>query len=82
MARAMDRIMSRAGLKDVTAHTFRHSYASTAGDLGFSDSTIETLLGHVAGTVTSKYIHRLDSVLVSAANSVALTIARQMLLRK
>jgi integrase len=74
MARAMDRIMTRAGLDDVSAHTFRHSYASVAGDLGYSDSTIETLLGHSAGTVTSKYIHRLDTVLIAAADNVARTI--------
>ncbi|SCB48417.1 Site-specific recombinase XerD [Bradyrhizobium shewense] len=74
MARAMDRIMTRAGLDDVSAHTFRHSYASVAGDLGYSDSTIETLLGHTAGNVTSKYIHRLDSVLIAAADNVARTI--------
>lgn len=71
MPRAMDRIMKRAGLDDVTAHTFRHSYASVAGDLGYSDSTIETLIGHAAGTVTSKYIHRLDAVLIAAADNVA-----------
>jgi integrase len=74
MARAIGRIMERAELTDVTAHTLRHSYASIAGDLGFSDSTIETLIGHVAGTVTSKYIHRLDTVLVAAADRVAQTI--------
>ena len=78
MARAINRIMAYAELTDVTAHTLRHSYASIAGDLGFSDSTIETLLGHVAGTVTSKYIHRLDTVLVGAADKVALTIHRFM----
>jgi integrase len=78
MARAMDRIMTRAGLDDVSAHTFRHSYASVAGDLGYSDSTIETLLGHAAGTVTSKYIHRLDTVLVAAADNVARTIHSYM----
>jgi integrase len=78
MARAMDRIMARAGLGDVTAHTFRHSYASVAGDLGYSDSTIETLLGHAAGNVTSKYIHRLDAVLVAAADRVSTNIHRMM----
>jgi integrase len=74
MSRAMDRIMKRAGLDDVTAHTFRHSYASVAGDLHYSDSTIETLIGHTAGTVTSKYIHRLDTVLIAAADAVSRAI--------
>lgn len=78
MPRAMDRIMSRAKLSDVTAHTFRHSYASVAGDLGYSDSTIETLLGHSAGSVTSKYIHRLDAVLIASADKVAREIHSKM----
>jgi integrase len=74
MDRAMDRIMARTGFTDVTAHTLRHSYASVAGDLGFSDSTIDTLIGHASGSVTSDYIHRLDSVLVAAADKVARAI--------
>lgn len=78
MAGAFDRIMERAKLPDVTAHTLRHSYASVAGDLGYSDSTIETLLGHTAGTVTSKYIHRLDAVLAAAADKVARVIEGYM----
>ncbi|MGD9836287.1 MAG: tyrosine-type recombinase/integrase [Afipia sp.] len=79
LPRAISRIMECAKLSDVTAHTLRHSYASVAGDFGFSDSTIETLLGHAAGTVTSKYIHRLDTVLVAAADKVALLIYRYMM---
>ena len=78
MARAFDRVMARADLRDVTAHTLRHSYASVAGDIGFSDSTIEALLGHAPRTVTSKYVHRLDDVLIAAANRVCRTIRGYM----
>lgn len=78
MPGAIDRLMKAAGLHDVSAHTLRHSFASVAGDLGFSDSTIETLLGHSAGSVTSRYIHRLDTVLVAAADKVARTIHGHM----
>jgi integrase len=70
--------MQRAELEGVTPHTMRHSYASVAGDLGFADSTIAALLGHTAGTVTSRYVHRLDSVLVAAANKVSGEVYRQM----
>jgi integrase len=31
---------------DVTPHTLRHSFASLAGDLGFSEPTIAALVGH------------------------------------
>lgn len=75
---AWARFMKRADLEGVTPHTMRHSYASVAGDLGFAESTIAALLGHTAGTVTSRYVHRLDTVLVAAANKVSGEVYRQM----
>jgi len=75
---AWGRLMRRAGLEGVTPHTMRHSFASVAGDLGFAESTIAALLGHTGGTVTSRYVHRLDSVLVAAAEKVCSEIKRQM----
>ncbi|EXL08628.1 MULTISPECIES: tyrosine-type recombinase/integrase [Aquamicrobium] len=72
------RFMRQAQLAGVTPHTMRHSYASIAGDIGMSDSTISSLLGHSSATVTSKYVHRLDSVLVASANKVCREIFRQM----
>lgn len=72
------RFMGRAGLEGVTPHTLRHSLASVAGDLGYADSTIAAMLGHAGGTVTSRYVHRLDSVLVAAANKVCAEVYRQM----
>jgi integrase len=75
---AVTRLMARAELEGVTAHTMRHSYASVAGDLGYADSTIAALLGHSTGTVTSKYVHHLDAVLIAAANKVCGEIYRQM----
>ena len=74
----MTRLMKRANLEGVSAHTLRHSFASVAGDLGFADSTIGALLGHASSTITSRYVHRLDSVLVAAANKVAGEVWRQM----
>lgn len=65
------RIAKRAKLEGVTPHTLRHSYASVAGDLGYSEPTIAALLGHAAGSVTSRYVHHLDEVLVAAADRVA-----------
>jgi integrase len=75
---AWARLTKAAGVTGVTPHTMRHSFASVAGDLGFADSTISALLGHSVGTVTSRYVHRLDSVLVAAADKVASEIFRQM----
>lgn len=75
---AMDRITTRAKLEGVTAHTLRHSFASVGGDLNFSESTIGAIVGHSGHTITSRYIHRLDSVLIAAANTIANEVYRQM----
>ena len=56
---------------DVTPHTLRHSFASLAGDLGYSESTIATLVGHKGRSVTSRYVHTADAVLLAAADAVA-----------
>jgi integrase len=55
----------------VTPHTLRHSFASLAGDLGYSETTIATLVGHTGRTVTSRYVHAADTVLLAAADTVA-----------
>ena len=53
----------------------RHSFASTANDLGFTEATIAAMLGHSRGTVTSRYVHHVDSALVAAADAVASQIS-------
>jgi integrase len=63
---------------DVTAHVFRHSFSSLAADLGYSELTIGTLVGHKGHTVTSKYIHSADAVLLAAADAVAIRTAELM----
>jgi integrase len=75
---AWQRAMARSKLVGVTPHTLRHSYASVAGDLGFTEFTIAALLGHSAGSVTSRYVHHLDSVLISAADKVAAAVHKMM----
>ncbi|MFO1126342.1 MAG: tyrosine-type recombinase/integrase [Methylocystis sp.] len=68
---AFERLVARAGLEGVTPHTLRHSFASVAADLGFVESTIAAMLGHASGSVTSRYVHHLDAVLIAAADKVA-----------
>lgn len=58
-------------LSDVTPHVLRHSFASIGNDLGFTEVTIAALIGHAKGSVTSKYIHTLDTALIMAADTVA-----------
>ncbi len=71
-------IFKAAEFEDVTPHVLRHSFASVGADLGFSDSTIGAMLGHSGSGITSRYTHRLDSVLVAAADSIALEVEKQM----
>jgi integrase len=56
---------------DVTPHTLRHSFASLAGDLGYSEPTIAALVGHKGHSITSRYVHAADAVLLAAADAVA-----------
>ncbi|SIS86663.1 site-specific integrase [Paracoccus saliphilus] len=75
----MKKIVAVAGLPpDVTAHVLRHSFASVAADGGASELTIAALLGHRAGSVTSRYTHHADAVLLAAADKVADKIAEAM----
>jgi integrase len=67
-----DRIVKLTDLPaDVTPHVLRHSFISLAADLGYSESTIASLVGHKGQTTTSRYIHSADSVLLAAADAVA-----------
>ncbi len=56
---------------DVTPHVLRHSFASLAADLGYSEPTIAALVGHTGRSMTSRYVHAADTVLLAAADAVA-----------
>ena len=71
---AFRRRARRAGLTGVTPHTLRHSFASVAGDLGYSEPVIAAMLGHAAGSVTGRYVHIVDTVLIAAASRAAARI--------
>ena len=79
LAKHWARIIKLAGLPaDVSPHTLRHSFASTAADLGYSDLTIAALLGHKTRTVTSRYARTADPVLLAAADATANRIRELM----
>lgn len=75
VVRVLDRICRRAGLKEVTPHVLRHTFASVAASLGFSELTVSGLLGHAPRGVTQRYVH-LDTALVIAADQISAEIAR------
>lgn len=78
LAAVIEKTIAAAGLAKVTAHTLRHSFASVGGDLDFTENTIGVILGHSTGSTTSRYVHRLDSVLIGAADRIAGEVNRQM----
>ena len=49
-----------------------------AADLGYSEPTIATLIGHKGRTITARYIHSADAVLLAAADAVARRILELM----
>jgi integrase len=71
-ARVWSRLVQSEGLPhDVGPHVLRHSFASLAHDLGLSEPTIASLLGHKGQSVTSRYIHAADAYLLAAADTIA-----------
>lgn len=64
-------LFKKSKLSDVTPHVLRHSFASIANNLGYTEVTIAALMGHSKGSVTSKYIHTMDTALIMAADNIA-----------
>ncbi len=65
------KIFANSPLADISPHVLRHSFASVANDLGFTEVTIAALVGHAKGSVTSNYIHALDTALIMAADTMS-----------
>ncbi|MBA8910135.1 tyrosine-type recombinase/integrase [Aminobacter sp. P9b] len=65
------KVLKGTTLEGITPHVLRHSFASIANDLGFTEATVAALLGHSRSTVTSRYIHTIDTALIMAADTIA-----------
>jgi integrase len=63
---------------EITPHVLRHSLTSLAADLGYSEPTIAALVGHKGRSITSRYVHSADAVLLAAADAVADETASRM----
>ena len=70
LPRVLSRVLKRAQIEGVSLHTLRHTYASVAAEMGFTELTIAGLLGHASRGVTQRYIH-IDEALVLAADKVS-----------
>lgn len=71
----LQRVCSFAGIADVTPHVLRHTFASIAAELGFSELTIRAMLGHASQNVTQDYIH-VDEALKLAVRRTSDEIAK------
>ncbi len=71
LPRVLDRLCAKANLEDVTIHVLRHTFASVAAEMGYSELTIAGLLGHSVPGVTARYAHVADTALVAAADKVS-----------
>lgn len=60
------RLCHLADIDRITPHVLRHTYASVAADLGFTELTIAALLGHSARGITQAYIHIDDAAKLAA----------------
>jgi integrase len=75
LPKALDRVCKRAGIKGITPHVLRHSFAATAAGMGYSELTIAGLLGHSVPGITARYAHVPDAALLAAADKVSARIA-------
>jgi integrase len=70
-SRQWTKLLKNTDLAGITPHVLRHSFASIGNALGFTEATIAALVGHSRGTVTSRYVHTVDTALIMAADSIA-----------
>jgi integrase len=68
------RVLARAGVKDVRIHDLRHTFASTAVASGQSLPMIGKLLGHTQVQTTARYAHLAADSVRDAADSVATSL--------
>jgi integrase len=71
---AFDVAVKRAKLKDVTAHTLRHTGATWAAQLGVSLYQIAGVLGDRTATVEKNYLHHCPDHLRGAVNATRMEI--------
>ena len=78
LPKAFARVCAAAKVEGISLHTLRHSFATVAAELGYSEFVIAGLLGHRAGSVTARYSHLPDNALLAAADAVSREIEVRM----
>ncbi|WP_281413065.1 MULTISPECIES: hypothetical protein [Aureimonas] len=75
MKRVSRKIFEAAEIDSASRHTIRHTFATVAAGLGYSDAIIGGLLSHASRGVTSRYLRRPDEAFVAAADAVSTKVA-------
>jgi integrase len=78
LPKVLARVAREAKIVGLSAHVLRHTFASVAAELNFSELTIAGLLGHAVPGVTARYSHLPDSALVAAADRVSMAIVAHL----
>lgn len=68
--KAFNRAKEKAGLKNITVHTLRHTYASHLANKGIPLLTIRELLGHTDIKTTTIYSHLANGHLQNAVKQI------------
>lgn len=71
LPRVFKSLCKQAEIEDASIHTLRHSFASAAAGLGYSELTIAGLLGHSLTGITARYAHMPDKALIMAADKIS-----------
>ena len=75
VSRKISHLAKKAGIeKNITAHSLRHSAATSALRAGESIENVSTMLGHSSLTVTQRYVHSLKKI----DNSTSTTLANML----
>lgn len=69
--RILMELFEKAKIKGASVHSFRHTFASVAAQLNYSELTIAGLIGHRVPGVTARYAQVPDSALLSVADVVS-----------
>lgn len=67
---AINKAIKRAGLQDVTFHTFRHTFASRMAQNGMSLQEIALLLGHTTTQMSERYAHLIPNPVTTKAKEI------------
>lgn len=74
--KTFNKLLQRAGIEGVTAHTLRHTAASMMINAGRSLYDVQKVLRHSSSTVTEKYAHLSQQTVMDASDTISQQLIR------